>query len=110
LEVGTGTSRSELSHQKDQREDQTLHERPHIDRANLATLSAAIALVCVVILTLQIRDRWQPPQIKAADQAEHALTGKIAHAAGATLSQTDPKLSVEPAPAGPKQAQPADLD
>ena len=84
-----------------------MHERPHIDRARLAAISAAIALVCIVVLTLQIRDRWQSPEIKSADQAEHATTGKVAHAAGATIAPTDPKLSIEPSPAGPKQAQPA---
>jgi hypothetical protein len=84
-----------------------LHERPHIDRAYLAALSAAISLVCIVVLTLEIRDRWHPPEIKSADQAQHATTGQVAHAAGAKILPTDPSLSVEPSPAGPKQAQPA---
>jgi hypothetical protein len=84
-----------------------LHERPHINRVHLAALSAAIALICIVVLTLQIRDRWNPPEIKSADMAEQSMTGQVAHAAGAQISPTDPKLSVEPAPAGPKQAQPA---
>ena len=85
-----------------------MHERPHIDRVHLAAISGAIALVCIVVLTLQIRDRWHSPEIKSANQAEYATTGKVAHAAGATISQTDPKLTVEPSPAGPKPAQPAD--
>jgi hypothetical protein len=84
-----------------------MSERPHIDRPRLAAISAAIALVCVVVLTLQIRDRWHPPEIKSADQARHATTGQVAHAAGAKILPTDPSLSVEPSPAGPKQAQPA---
>jgi hypothetical protein len=84
-----------------------LHERPHIDRAHLATLSAAIALVCIVILTLQIRDRWHSPEIKSAYQAEHATTGEVAHNSGAGVTPTDPKLSVEPTQDGPNQAQPA---
>jgi hypothetical protein len=84
-----------------------MSERPHIDRPRLAAISAAIALVCVVVLTLQIRDRWHPPEIKSADQARHATTGLVAHAAGAKILPTDPSLSVEPSPGGPKQAQPA---
>ena len=84
-----------------------MHERPHIDRARLAAISAAIALVCVVVLTLQIRDRWHSPEIKSADQAQHAITGQVADNAGAKILPTDPSLSVEPSPAGPKQAQPA---
>jgi hypothetical protein len=89
------------------KEERPLHERPHIDRGRLAAISAAVAIACIVVLTLQIRDRWHPPEIKSADQAEHATTGKVAHAAGATITPTDPKLVVEPSPAGPKQAQPA---
>jgi hypothetical protein len=87
-----------------------LHERPHINRVGLAAISAAIALVCIVVLTLQVRDRWHPPEIKSAEMAEHTTTGEVAHAAGAKISPTDQKLSVEPAPAGPKQAQPANPD
>ena len=84
-----------------------MHERPHIDRAHLAAFSAAIALVCIVVLTLQIRDRWHSPEIKSAYQAEHTTTGQVAHAAGATIAPTDQKLLIEPTPAGPRQAQPA---
>jgi hypothetical protein len=70
-------------------------------------LSASIALVCTAVLILQIRDRWQSPEIKPPEQAVHGTTGQVAHAAGAQILPTDPPLSVEPAPAGPKQAQPA---
>jgi hypothetical protein len=70
-------------------------------------MSAAISLVCAVALTMQIRDRWHSPEIKAPDQAERAMTGKVARAAGAQVLPTDPALSVEPKPAAPKQAQPA---
>ncbi len=70
-------------------------------------MSAAIALVCIVVLTLQIRDRWHRPEIKSADQAQHATTGQVAQTAGAKILPTDPSLSVEPSPAGPRQAQPA---
>lgn len=84
-----------------------MHERPHIDRPRLAAMAAAIALVCIVVLTLQIRDRWHPPEIKSADQAQHATTKEVANNAGANVLPTDPSLSVEPTPAGPKQAQPA---
>ena len=84
-----------------------MHERPHIDRVHLAAISGAIALVCIVVLTLQIRDRWHSPEIKSTMLAQHTTTGQAARQAGATMSPTDPKLMVEPDPAGPKQAQPA---
>ena len=84
-----------------------MHERPHIERGRLAAISAAISLVCIVALTMQIRDRWHAPEIKSPDQAERAMTGQVAHAAGALVLPTDPSLSAEPSPAGPKPAQPA---
>jgi hypothetical protein len=84
-----------------------VHERPHINRPQIAVFSAVIALICIVVLTMQIRDRWHPPEIKSAEQARHATTGQVAHNAGAKILPTDPSLSVEPSPAGPKQAQPA---
>ena len=68
---------------------------------------AAIALVCVVALVFLVRDRWHSPEIKPAEQARASTTGQVAHAAGAKVLPTDPKLTVEPKPAGPKQAQPA---
>ncbi len=70
-------------------------------------MSAAIALVCVVVLTLQIRDRWHSPDVKPAAIAEHTTTGQAAREAGARVQPTDPKLAVEPKPDGPKPAQPA---
>ena len=84
-----------------------LYQRPHIDRAWIGAFAAAIALVCVVVLTLQIRDRWQSPEIRSFDQAEHSTTGQVARDAGARLLPTDPRPAVEPTPAGPKPVQPA---
>jgi hypothetical protein len=84
-----------------------VHERPHIDRVRLAAIAAAISLACIVALTMQIRDRWHEPEIKTPDQAERAMTGQVAHAAGAQVLPTDPSLMIEPSPAGPKPAQPA---
>lgn len=84
-----------------------MHERPHIKRGPIAAIAAAIAIACIVVLILEIRDRWEPPEIKSADQAENATTRQAARVAGAKVLPTDPKLSVEPTQAGPKQAQPA---
>jgi hypothetical protein len=71
------------------------------------TWVAAIALMCVVALVFLVQDRWHSPEVKPAEQAQASTTGQVAHAAGAIVMPTDPKLSVEPRPAGPKQAQPA---
>lgn len=85
-----------------------MSDRPHIDRPRIALMSAAIALVCVVVLALDIRDRWHSPEIKSTEQAQHATTGQTAQTSGAKVLPTDPKLKVEPDT--PKQAQPAEPD
>jgi hypothetical protein len=87
-----------------------MHERPHINRKGLALISLAIALVCIVVLTLQVRDRWNSPEVKSAAEAQHTTTGQAARQAGARISQSEPKPAVEPDPAGPKPAQPAHPD
>jgi hypothetical protein len=84
-----------------------MHERPHINRKGLALISLAIALVCAVVLTLQVRDRWNSPEVKTAAEAQTTTTGQAARAAGARISQSEPKPAVEPDPVGPKPAQPA---
>jgi hypothetical protein len=84
-----------------------MHERSHINRKELALISLAIALVCAVVLTLQVRDRWNSPEVKTAAEAQTTTTGQAARTAGARISQTEPKPAVEPDPAGPKPAQPA---
>jgi hypothetical protein len=87
-----------------------LHERPHINRVQLAGIAIAVALAGSAVLYLQVRDRWNSPEIKSPEQAEHTMTGEAARSAGAQIQPTDPKLDVEPTPPGPKQAQPANPD
>jgi hypothetical protein len=72
-----------------------------------AAVAAIIAIVSVAVLAMLVRDRWYPPEIKSADVARRSTTGAVARAAGAQVLPTDPKLMVEPKPAGPKPAQPA---
>ena len=71
------------------------------------TIMMAIAVICVVSIVFLVRDRWNSPEVKSVEQAQTSTTGQVAHAAGATLLPTDPKLTVEPKQSGPKQAQPA---
>jgi hypothetical protein len=84
-----------------------MHERPHINRKGLSLVSLAIAFVCIVVLTMQVRDRWNTPEVKTAAEAQHTTTGQAARAAGARISQSEPTPVVEPDPPGPKPAQPA---
>ena len=84
-----------------------MHERPHINRMGLAMISLVIALACAAVLVMQVRDRWNSPEIKTAAEAQTTTTGQAARAAGARISQSEPKPAVEPDSAGPKPAQPA---
>ena len=65
-----------------------------------------VAALLVFVTYLQVRDRWRDPEIKTTEQAEHSTTGVAVRNAGAQLSPTEPKPSVEPDV--PKAAQPAD--
>ena len=87
-----------------------MSDRHGINRAKLAAISLAVAIVCVGVLAMLVRDRWNRPELKTAAQARYATTGQTAQNAGARVDPTDPKLAVEPRPAGPNQAQPANPD
>jgi hypothetical protein len=84
-----------------------MSDRRNINRAMLAAISLAVAIVCVGVLAMLVRDRWDRPELKTAEQARYTTTGRTAETAGARLDPTDPKLAIEPAPAGPNPAQPA---
>jgi hypothetical protein len=84
-----------------------MHERPHINRAGFAMVSLSIAMACSTALIMEIRDRWHSPEVKPAVVAQYTTTGQVAREAGARISQSEPKPAVEPEPAGPKPAQPA---
>ena len=71
-----------------------------------ATISVIVAVLLMIGCAYLISERFRDPQIKTTEQAEHSTTGKAARRAGAQLSPTEPKLSVEPAK--PKIEQPAD--
>jgi hypothetical protein len=80
------------------------YQRPH--RVIPATISVIVAVLLMIGCAFLIIDRFRDPQIKTTEQAEHSTTGRVARDAGAHLSPTEPKLSVEPAT--PKTEQPAD--
>jgi hypothetical protein len=78
----------------------------HPNRLVLATISLVVAALLVVVCVSLVRDRWRDPEIKTTEQAKNSTTGMVVRDAGAKLSPTQPKLSVEPDV--PKVAQPAD--
>jgi hypothetical protein len=73
-----------------------------------ATISLILSVLLMIAIVSQVRFRWREPEITPTAQAEHSTTGKAAREAGARLSPTDQKLSIEPKPVGPKPVQPAD--
>ena len=79
---------------------------PHSPSVVPATIMIIVAALLVFVTYLQVRDRWRDPEIKTTEQAEHSTTGVAVRNAGAQLSPTEPKPSVEPDV--PKAAQPAD--
>ena len=84
-----------------------MSDRHSINRAKLAAISLAVAIVCVGVLAMLVGDRWNRPELKTAEQARYTTTGRTAQTAGARVDPTNPKLAIEPAPAGPNPAQPA---
>ena len=81
--------------------------RQNFSRIVPAAISFLIAAFCVLALALMIYDRWSRPEVRNPDQANQTTTGTATRNAGAKLQPTDPKLSVEPSPAGPNPVQPA---
>ena len=67
------------------------------DRTVPAIVSLILSVLCVIMIVLIIRDRWNRPETKTAERAEHSTTGRAAaRNAGARLLLPDPKLSVGP--------------
>jgi hypothetical protein len=78
-------------------------------RSGGTPLFAAIAVAIIGTLSILIVDYgpWTKPKVQPAATAHYSTTGDAARAAGAEVKPTDPKLQVEPDPAGPKPAHPA---
>jgi hypothetical protein len=71
---------------------------------SFAVAAAAFGLLLLVIVN---HGPWNRPQVQSPAVARSTMTGDAAQAAGAKVTPTEPKLALEPAPPGPKPAQPA---
>jgi len=78
-------------------------------RSGGTPLLIAIAVAIIGTLSILIVDYgpWNKPKVQPAVIAHYSTTGEAARAAGAEVKPTDPKLQVEPDPAGPKPVHPA---
>ena len=81
--------------------------RVGLGKLSKALVAAAIALACAGVLVLLVQNSWNRPAAKPPVVARSTTTGQAAREAGAKLLPTDPKLAVEPKPAGPPPVQPA---
>jgi len=82
-------------------------ETRHRRRAGGAPLMVAIAVAILGVFGIVVVDYylWKP-KVQPAVVAIYNTTGEAAQAAGARVDPTEPKLQVEPDPAGPKPVHP----
>jgi hypothetical protein len=69
-------------------------------------VALAVALFGVAGMLVVDHGPWNKPNMKPAEMAMYSTTGEAARAAGAMVTPTEPKLSLEPVPPGPKPVQP----
>ncbi|MGY3444169.1 MULTISPECIES: hypothetical protein [unclassified Bradyrhizobium] len=81
----------------------------HRSRHGGAPLLVAAAVAILGVLGMLVVDHgpWSKPKVQPAASANYSTTGEAARAAGARVMPTEPKAPIEPAPLGPKPAQPA---
>lgn len=81
---------------------------PRQQRTGGTPLVVAIAIASIGALSILIFDHgpWNKPKQQPAEIAHYSTTGEAARAAGAKVMPTEPKLQVEPDPAGPKPVNP----
>jgi hypothetical protein len=70
-------------------------------------VAMAVAVFGVMGMLIVDHGPWNRPKVQTAEIVNYTTTGAAARAVGATVTPTTPKLEVEPVPAGPKPAQPA---
>ena len=80
----------------------------HVSRSGGTPLVVAIAIAVLGVLGILIVDYgpWNKPKVQPAVIAHYSTTGEAARAAGAKVMPTEPKLQVEPDPAGPDPVHP----
>ena len=81
----------------------------HRNRHGGAPLLVAAVVAILGVLGMLIVDHgpWSKPKVQPAATANYSTTGEAVRAAGARVIPSEPKPSIEPAPPGPRPAQPA---
>lgn len=72
-----------------------------------ATIAVAIAAIGLLALLLVDHGPWNKPQVQTETMIQYGTTAAAANAAGATVTQTAPKIELEPTAPGPKPVAPA---
>ena len=69
-------------------------------------ITAAVAVISTAAYLIVEFGPWNPASREPIDKADRAATKAAAHAAGAMVIPTQPKLAFEPVPPGPRRVQP----
>jgi hypothetical protein len=80
------------------------HSKPTFGPPLIATAIAAAGLIAMLLVD---HGPWSKPQVQDAQIVRQRNSVPAAEVAGATVTPTEPKPSIEPAAPGPKPVQPA---
>jgi len=69
-------------------------------------VASAVAVCGVLAILVVDHGPWNKPHVRTAE-VHYGSTAAAAHAVGAKVTPTQPKLALEPEAPGPKPAQPA---
>ncbi len=81
--------------------------KPKHSRVGPAITAIAVASFGLLALVLVDHGPWSKPQVQNSTMIEYGTTAGAAAAVDATVTDTAPKQSIEPAAPGPKPVQPA---
>jgi hypothetical protein len=78
-------------------------------KRSLGPLAIVMTVAAFGLLSLLVVNHgpWNRPRVQSPEIVHHTDTAAAAQAASATVTPTAPKSEIEPVPAGPEPAQPA---
>lgn len=87
------------------------NEKGHSKQGARRPVVAAIAVAIFGVAAMLVVDHgpWNRPRVQPAEVATYKTTGEAARAAGATVTPTEPKPTIEPVTPGPKPVNPANI-
>jgi hypothetical protein len=86
-------------HSSDKNESKRMLDSPVV-------IAMAVAAFGVLGMLIVDHGPWNRPKVQTAEVANYRTTGAAARAAGATVTPTGPRPTLDPMAPGPKPAQP----